>query len=374
MKICFLTIRDPEDIKSWSGIFYQMYYHLKKDNEVEWIGHVQFKKWQDLILKGHSLYYRFSRRKKSLENAFFSYCYAENVSKKLSKKKYDIIFAPVSSSLITSLDTSIPIVYLSDATFEIMIDYYPQFTGLSKRQINEANKIETRTLARVNRAIYSSEWARDSAIKFYKADAEKVFFFEMGANLLQTPSFEELDFSDSEVCNIVFIGMDWIRKGGDKAYQAFRYLKNKGFKCTFTIIGCNPILEQEDSIVIIPFLNKNNKEDFKIFFKILQESHILLLPSKAECFGIVFAEASAFGIPSFATKTGGIPSAVKDGANGFLLDIHAEPKDFADKIYSIFTNKEEYKKLRLSTRKEYEKRLNWNVWTENFNNCIKNLI
>lgn len=373
MKICFLTLNNPEDIRSWSGIFYQMYWHLKIDHEVEWIGHVQFKKWQAIILKARSLYYRLTRRTMSLENAFFSYCYAQNVIKKLTDKKYDIIFAPISSSLITCLEISIPIVYLSDTTFEKMINYYPRFTGLSKRQIREANKIEKNTLARVHCAIFSSDWARDSAINFYKADPEKVFFFEMGANLLQVPNLDDLDFSESEQCNILFLGVDWIRKGGEKAYETFLDLRNRGFKCTLTIIGCNPNLQPDDNILIIPFLNKNKKADFSRLFKILQQIHILLLPSKAECFGIVFAEASAFGIPSITTKTGGIPSAVKESVNGYLLDVDAKPKEFADKIYSVFTNKEKFKQLRVSSRQEYDKRLNWDVWTEKFNDCIKAL-
>ena len=374
MKICFLTIRDPEDIKSWSGIFYQMFSHLQKDHEVEWIGKVKFKKWQDFLLKIEHLYYRITRRKRSLENAFFSHCYAENVINKLTGKKYDIIFAPVSSSLITCLKTSIPIVYFSDATFELMTNYYHQFSGLRKWQLKEAEKIERRTLARADKAIFSSEWARESAVRFYKADPEKVVVLEMGANLLYEPKLSDLDFSDADACNILFLGVDWKRKGGDTAYKTFLDLKNKGLKCTFTVIGCNPNLDYDDNILIIPFLNKNMPEDFKRFFKILQETHILLLPSKAECFGIVFAEASAFGIPSITTNTGGIPAAVKDGVNGFLLDVDAQPKEFADKIYSVFTNKEKFRQLRYSSRKEFESRLNWEVWTNKFNECISSLI
>lgn len=374
MKICFLTRKDPRDQKSWSGIFYYMYTNLKKEHDVEWIGMVKFKYWQNLVLKIEEKILRISGRKKSPENTFFSYCYAQNVAKKIAAGKYDIIFAPASSSLVTSLKTSIPIVYFSDATFELLTDYYPQFTGLTKRQIEKANKIETKTIARADKIIYCSTWARNSALEFYQASPEKVYVFEMGANLLYEPKFQDLDFSDSEICNIVFIGTNWARKGGEKAYKIYLELKKNGFNCTFTIIGCNPDIEKDNNISVIPFLDKNDKEDFDRFFKILAKSHILLLPTKAECFGIVFCEASAFGIPSITTNTGGVSSSVRDGKNGFLMDVNADEKEFADKIHSLFMDKQMFKQMRFSSRNEFEERLSWEVWTRNFNNCIKNLL
>lgn len=34
--------------------------------------------------------------------------------------------------------------------------------------------------------------------------------------------------------------------------------------------------------------------------------HLLLLPTRAECAGIVFNEASAYGVPILLTDTGGV--------------------------------------------------------------------
>lgn len=45
--------------------------------------------------------------------------------------------------------------------------------------------------------------------------------------------------------------------------------------------------------------------------------NFLLLPTIAECAGIVFAEASGYGIPSITYDTGGVGTYVIDGINGF---------------------------------------------------------
>ncbi len=374
MKICFLTIRNPEDKTSWSGIFYHMYVNLAKYHTVEWIGNVKFNLWQKILMKLIRISNNLNKNKTWRPSILFCKFYAGNVQKKIDNGNYDLIYAPVSSTLIAFLNTTIPIVYLSDATFNLMIDYYPEFTGLSKKNIKDGNEIDRRALQRIAKVIFCSEWAKNSAVEFYKVPQKKINVFEFGANLLYVPTADDLDFSDTEVCNILFLGVDWIRKGGEKAYKTYLQLKNKGLSCTFTIIGCNPKINVDDrNITIIPFINKNDKAEFDKLYKILLQTQILLLPTKAECFGVVFSEASAFGIPSITTNTGGVPSVVKNGINGYLLDVNADEHAFADKIYSIFSRKEVFKALRISSRKEYENRLSWKVWTENFNNCIGSL-
>jgi len=375
MKICFLTIKNPEDKNSWSGIFYHMYVNLKRNHKVEWIGNIKFKLWQKILMKSLHISNKFRKSKFWIPNILFCRFYADNVKKKIEQGKYDLIYAPVSSTLIAFLDTTIPIVYLSDATFNLMVDYYPEFTGLSKKNIKDGNKIDRMALERIEKAIFCSDWAKNSAIKFYKVPPEKISMLEFGANLLYEPTPSDLDFSDTETCNILFLGVDWIRKGGEKAYKTYLQLKKRELPCSFTIIGCNPKIDLEDhNITIIPFINKNDRTDFDKLYKIFLQTHILLLPTKAECFGIVFSEASAFGIPSITTNTGGIPSAIKDGVNGYLLDVNADEHSFADKIYSIFSNKELFKELRVSSRREYESRLSWKVWAENFNVCINDMV
>ena len=374
MKICFLTKSNPEDKTSWSGIYYSMYINLKRTHEVEWIGKINFKLWQSLIIKAEYFYNKIVVGKVPLHSSKFSRFYAQNVKEKLLINSYELIFAPVASGLICYLDTPIPIIYLSDTTFQLMVDYYQEFTSLDLPKLNKGNEIEKKAIDKASKVIFSSQWARKSAIDFYLASPEKVFVFEFGANLLHEPCVKDLDFNETEICNILFLGVDWDRKGGQKAYNTFLELKRRGFNCTFTIVGCNPDLGLRDpSITILPFINKNKSEDFDKFYKILLQTHILLLPTKAECFGIVFCEASAFGIPSIATLTGGVSSAVKEGLNGYLIDVNADEKIFADKIYSIFIDKETFKKLRISTRKEYESRLNWSAWVGKFNNLISDL-
>ena len=121
------------------------------------------------------------------------------------------------------------------------------------------------------------------------------------------------------------------------------------------------------------WINTHNGADIEFFRRIAEmypkinlvwqpdDSHFLIVPSLGECYGLVFCEACAFGVPSISHAIGGIPTIIKNDINGFLFNLGTKACDFADKILSIWQNGDEYQNLCLKARKEYDERLNWNV-------------
>ncbi|WP_022676940.1 glycosyltransferase family 4 protein [Novosphingobium sp. B-7] len=55
---------------------------------------------------------------------------------------------------------------------------------------------------------------------------------------------------------------------------------------------------------------------------------------RVEGFGLVFLEAGAYGVPSIATRSGGIPEAVNDGVTGLLVPEH-DPAALAEAITEL---------------------------------------
>jgi glycosyltransferase involved in cell wall biosynthesis len=83
------------------------------------------------------------------------------------------------------------------------------------------------------------------------------------------------------------------------------------------------------------------------------------MPSRGEAFGLVFAEASSFALPSIATKVGGLPEVIREGVNGFTFPLDTGPAGYADAIQRIVADRDAYRKLAFSTFSEFETRLNW---------------
>src|SRR5436190_16414704 len=109
MQICFLTAVNPHDKRSWSGIYFSMYSNLEKHHDLEWIGALRLKFWQRVITKLQREYTdRVLRKNRTAHSRLRCKFYAEAIEEKLSKRNYDIIFAPAASALVAYLETDTP--------------------------------------------------------------------------------------------------------------------------------------------------------------------------------------------------------------------------------------------------------------------------
>jgi glycosyltransferase involved in cell wall biosynthesis len=153
------------------------------------------------------------------------------------------------------------------------------------------------------------------------------------------------------------LGVDWERKGGNIVMETFEALKQRGMKVQLIISGCKPSISC-DGVTILPFINKNTDAGLKQFDELFKKSHFMFVPTRAECFGMVFCEASAYGMPVISTDTGGVPGAVENGINGYLLPISANGNDYADVIQDCFLDETKYRALCNSSRKWFDNKLN----------------
>lgn len=287
--------------------------------------------------------------------------------------KYDLIVAPWGSSVVSGLNTNVNILYITDATLKSMINYNPTFCDLSKQTIEAADLIETSALRKSTIVTVPSIWAYQELVTHYNIDPSKIVLAEYGPNLDSIPDKEEIikHKVNNNKLRLLFIGKGWYNKGADKAIEVFETLKNDNVNCELYIVGSQPPQKIADkNIFILPLLNKNKPADKAKLAELYKSSHFFILPTRSECFGIVFSEASAYGIPILATDTGGVSNAVIDGKNGFLFKQEAKANEFAEVIKSYWNDKSAYQNLVLEARNCFEKKLNWNVW---YNSVFKRI-
>jgi len=377
IKIAYITSIDARNKHSWSGTHYYIWNALqKKVGDIELIGPVQpfFALWIGRIATGLSQKI-FHKRYNYRHSRILAKAYAKALKKQLLNNSYDLIVIPATSTFIPYLKTDIPIVYIGDSTVRNTMDYYPALTNLYDFSKKETLAIETDALHKSSLLTYPSKWASDSAINDFKVQASKVFTIPFGANIDYVPAKERvLSKRLTEVCKLLFLGVDWARKGGAIAFDTFIELNNMGIDTHLTVCGCVPPEKfRHPKLTIIPFLDKNKKEGKEKFDDMFLHSDFLILPTRSECFGVAFCEASAFGLPSITTDTGGVSSAVTEGKNGFLLPLSASGKDYAQVIADIYTNKEQYYSLVKESRNLFETILNWDKWAEDFKEAIKSI-
>ena len=155
----------------------------------------------------------------------------------------DLVFSP-GTLAVAGLRSAPPFVFWADATFAALIDFYPGFDDLDPRTIEQGHEVERRALKRCAAAIYASEWAARSAINDYGADPGKVYVVPFGANLDALPTEEQayalIARRPRDSCRLLFLGVDWERKGGALAVEAARILNQRGLPTELVVVGCEP--------------------------------------------------------------------------------------------------------------------------------------
>jgi glycosyltransferase involved in cell wall biosynthesis len=365
MKVAYLTTFDSSDIHAWSGSGSYILRALQDAGlQTQSIGNLKDGRFFSHLSRLKENFYTRMQSKtylKDREPGMLKY-YSTQAKKLLESVDHDIVFSP-GTIPIAHLQTDKPIVFWTDATFAGMINFYPEFSNLCSETIRNGNKMEQLALSRCRLAIYSSEWAASSALKNYSVDPAKVKVVPFGANINSCRGLSEIkkiiDNRNSDVCKLLFLGVDWHRKGGDTALAVAELLNKRGLKTELHIAGCNQPERLPRYAKHHGFVSKKNEEGLKYLERLFSESHFLILPSKAECCAVVFAEASSFGLPSLATNVGGIPTAIHNGKNGWLLPLEGTPEQYCEYIQSLMSSKDDYRELALSSYREFSERLNW---------------
>ena len=238
MKIAYISTLDPDNITLWSGTPYYMKKYLESQGlKLEYIvldqrmppfvkGIIKWKYFKHKDIKKGK--YLFETNKLFLKEL------AKKAHCRLKGKEYDIIFSPgtIPTCPMSYIKSDKPMVFWTDAPFAAMVDYYPYFSNLCEESVKEGMRAEQSILDKCEAAIYSSHWAAEKAIEYYNIDPDKVKVVSFGANIEQKLSFEEiLSIINSRMnnkCNLLFIGVEWERKGGDIAISVAEKLNKNG--------------------------------------------------------------------------------------------------------------------------------------------------
>jgi glycosyltransferase involved in cell wall biosynthesis len=365
MKIAYVTTYESSDVHAWSGLGSYILRALQDVGfQTESIGNLRERKISLWLSRLKRAYYTklLSRTYLRDREPTILIDYSTQVEKLLASIQYDIVFSP-GTIPIAYLQTEKPIVFWTDATFAGMIDFYPGFTNLCTETIKNGNKMEQLALSKCRIAIYNSEWAANTAIQNYDVDPTKVKVVPFGANISCNRNFNEIsrivEHKSFDSCKLLFLGVDWYRKGGDKALAVANLLTQRGIRTELHIAGCNSPVRLPNFVKHHGFISKKTEEGRKHLDQLFSEAHFLILPSQADCVPVVFSEASSFGLPSLTTRVGGISTAIQDGKNGQTFSVDENPEKYCDYIERFISSKQEYKELALSSFREYSERLNW---------------
>ena len=373
LRIAFVSEGNPRDRRTWSGTPFGVFSSLENLGcTVQWISP-----------KGFSLkvFLFFVKSIGWLARTIFRLNIVVSrwgcVSKILARRFRirDAHFDFVLSIGLTSCAfyrTNLPIIAVIDATFDNFDGYYEKKAPLFFSKL--ADWTEQKSAQRANKIIVASDWAKRSLIEHYRISENKILVWQLGANIsaVKLPVTKIFPKVNEEL-KLLFVGFDTRRKGLSIAIKATKLLKLEyGRDVVLEVIGTDgdEISAPPCSVRFFGRLNKNNPEEMSKFENLVKGAHVFILPTKAECAGMVFSEAAAYGLPVFSYNTGGVGSYVEHNGNGILLPLSAGEEDFASEIVRCW---DEGLFPRFSERgKElFREKLNWTCWLSRFSNLLE---
>jgi glycosyltransferase involved in cell wall biosynthesis len=291
--------------------------------------------------------------------------FAARIQEHLSKHPSDLVFSP-SSLPIALLKTPLPKVFYTDATFAGILAKDPAFRSYPKRYIAQGHALEQAALDNCDLAIYASRWAARTAMEHYKVDERKVRVFPFGGNFTEVPPKEVVEQTIQQKgahhCELLFVGVNWVNKGGPKVLEVGRILHDRGVPVRLHLVGSDPEVHPLPPYVhAYGFISKASSEGVHQLKTLFTQAHFLLLPTLADCLGLVLCEANAVGVPCMANDVGGVGEVVRPGINGYLFPEDAPASDWADRIESLFNDRQAYLAMARNSRLQYDERLNWGV-------------
>ena len=197
---------------------------------------------------------------------------------------------------------------------------YTDHTIASHREYRESDPrlFRSKALLGLERALYlradriltTAAHVEHTLATAYGCDPGRIATILIGANVDAAASAD--DVARYAAGRILFVGIEWERKGGPTLLAAFGTVAARFPTATLTIAGCSPQVSHPRARAtgLLPRANVAT---------LLADASIFCLPSLIEPSAVASVEAMAFKLPVVATTVGGFPGMVNDGETGLLV-------------------------------------------------------
>jgi len=167
------------------------------------------------------------------------------------------------------------------------------------------------------------------------------------------------------------------RKAVDVLIKAFQLLGQTHPEMELCLAGDGPLRGQLEDLVSqlglapkVKFLGTQDRNSVK---RLLRQCTLLVLPSRAEPFGIAILEAFSSVKPVVASAVGGIPEIIEDGHNGVLVEPE-NPQALSDAISKVWTDSELAEQLARAGYETVRKHFRWEVAAKRYEAVFMKLL
>lgn len=245
---------------------------------------------------------------------------------------------------------AVPTVLSLDITPELLRPYNRWYRGTEDDGRSWGSRLKDRMTAGIYRDARSLlPWSRlvqRSLVATYGVDEARTAVVPAGVDVQAWNRTVPYSGTSTDV-NILFVGGDFLRKGGDlllrtAAWEEFRH-------CRFHIVTKSFAGTAGPNVEVYRGMQANSPELRALYAK----ADLFVLPTRADLSPAVLCEAMAFGIPVVATGVGGLDEIVEEGRTGFIVPVDDE-EAFAARVRSLAASPELRERMGRAARTRVE--------------------
>jgi glycosyltransferase involved in cell wall biosynthesis len=306
---------------------------------------------------------------------------ATQLDQKLSAHPAQVVLTAENAIALAKLERPEPQILWLDSSMAGLIDFYPYMTNLWPETRRQVLALEAQAFARASTLIMGSDWAAHVVQSTYGVPAHKIHVLPWGPNVTCDRTAEDIAVAierrPTTVCRLLFVGVHWDRKGGDLALAVVQALNNQGVPTELTIVGCTPPATVGDLppyVTMIPFIDKSTPTGMAQMNALLAQSHFFILPTQAECLGLVLAEALSHGVPCLTSDVGGVPTVVRSGQTGETFPLCEGAAPYVATIRQYWEDRLRYNALAASAFDTFDRSLRWERLLEQAERIIGSVV
>jgi glycosyltransferase involved in cell wall biosynthesis len=215
---------------------------------------------------------------------------------------------------------------------------------------------------RVDKVIAVSKATREEVVRVHRLPEERVVAIHNGIDL---SSFTDLRVQEGEEHTILSVGRLAWRKGYKYLIDAMPNVLSEYSNAKLLLVG--DVVTNE--VPLQQYVRKLGIENSVLFlgnvsaerlYSLYHEAEVYVQPSLYEPFGITILEAMSMRKPVVATRVGGIPEIITNGAEGLLV----EPRNslqLGKAIINVFSDSSCRRRFGSNARKRVEREFTWEV-------------
>lgn len=247
-----------------------------------------------------------------------------------------------------------PFVIYVDNTIELSRRHWPSWVPLEGRQLARVYEWERRLYNDAEHVFTMGSRAAESVTGFYGAAADRVTTVGAGANFEPLPP-RTARSAGERPAEILFVGGDWVRKGGPTLIEAFRIVRRKHPAARLTIVGTDLAPSTEPGVAVLGHLRDRER-----LGALYAGARCFCLPSVFEPYGFVLPEAMAHSTPCVVTRVGAFDEIVIDGESGIVVP-SADADALGVALSRVLDDDELATSMGDAARRRVEDELNWDA-------------